>query len=60
MSSALGHVRTYIANQSQNSDDEAVSLAVQRYIVKRGSQDDLSRKETRMARALRYKTISLS
>ena len=53
MSSALGHVRTYIANQSQTSNDEASSLTFQRYVVKRGSEDDVRRKEARRARANR-------
>jgi hypothetical protein len=47
MSSALGHVRNYIAGQSQ---DESSNFSIQRFVVKRDSDENGRRKEARKAR----------
>ena len=50
MSSALGHVRNFVANQSQNGDAESANLAIQRFVVRKGSEEETRRKEARRNR----------
>jgi hypothetical protein len=49
MSSALGHVRTYIGNHIRDEDAGNASN-VERYVIHRGSVEQVRRKEAREAR----------
>ena len=44
MSSALGHVRNFIAHHGREEE------GLQRYVIARGSAEDLQRKQDRQAR----------
>jgi hypothetical protein len=49
MSSAIGHVRNFIAEHGREED----GAAVERFVIQRGSPEAIRRKEAREARKIR-------